>query len=367
LNDLDFDQIIPSFQFLGEFLDIQPFGYGHINDTYAVNFRLKDDREKQYILQRINHHVFNSPKRLMANIERVTVHLRQKIEEAGGNPDRGTITLIPTLDGRMFYCSDEGHYWRAQLMIEGAQSYQTARDQDHYYNASKAFGTFLRLLGDFPADRLYVTIPDFHHTGKRFETFIQAVEKDVANRAQAAKKEIEFVLERADETMILLDMVAQGQMPERVTHNDTKFDNVMIDDETGEGICVIDLDTVMPGLAVIDFGDSVRFAANPGGEDASDLDKVCIDLAIFDRLTHGYLDATRDFLTSAEIDNMAFGSKLITFEQGIRFLTDHLNGDSYYKIHRKNQNLYRSRTQLWMVHDMEMKYEQMLQIVEKYR
>lgn len=363
----EFEQIVKIFQFQGEFLDVQPYGFGHINDTYAICFRQKDGRIRQYILQRINHQIFKRPEEVMANIERVTTHLRQKIQEAGENPERGTINLVPTVDGQMFYRTLEGDYWRSHLMIEGARSYQTARDQDHYYNASKAFGTFLRLLGDLPADRLYVTIPDFHHTGKRFETFLQATERDVANRAQSAKKEIDFVLERADETMILIDLVAQNLMPERVTHNDTKFDNVMIDDETGEGICVIDLDTVMPGLTVFDFGDSVRFAANPGGEDTRDLESVCIDLAVFDRLTHGYLDATRDFLTTAEVNHMAFGAKLITFEQGMRFLTDHLNGDTYYKIIRGNHNLDRSRTQLLMVHDMEIKYEQMLRIVEKYR
>lgn len=362
-----FEQIVKFFQFQGEFLDVQPYGFGHINDTYDICFRQKDGRIKNYILQRINHQIFKRPEEVMANIEQVTTHLRQKIQEAGEDPERGTINLVPTVDGQMFYRTIEGDYWRAHLMIEGAQSYQTARDQDHYYNASKAFGTFLRLLGDFPADQLYVTIPDFHHTGKRFETFLQAAERDVANRAQSAKKEIDFVLERADETKTLIDLAAQGLMPERVTHNDTKFDNVMIDDETGEGICVIDLDTVMPGLAVFDFGDSVRFGANPGGEDTRDLKKVCIDLAIFDRLAHGYLEATSDFLTPAEVDNMAFGAKLITFEQGMRFLTDHLNGDTYYKIQREDQNLDRCRTQLHMVHDMEMKYEQMLQTIDKYR
>jgi hypothetical protein len=361
------EQIVKHFQFLGEFLDAQPYGFGHINDTYAVRVRQQGGRIKKHILQRINHQVFKHPEEVMANIDRVTSHLRAKIQEEGGDPERGTINLIPTTLGQMFCRDNEGDYWRAHLMIEGAQSYQIARDQDHYYNASRAFGTFLRLLEDFPADQLYVTIPDFHHTGKRCDTFLQAVERDIANRAQSAAKEIEFIVDRADETMLLIDLVDKGLMPERVTHNDTKFDNVMIDDVTGEGICVVDLDTVMPGLAVFDFGDSVRYGANPGGEDTRDLNKVCLDIEIFDRLAHGYLEATRDILTPVEVDNMVFGAKLITFELGMRFLTDHLNGDTYFKTQRENHNLDRCRTQLHMVHDMELKYEQMQQIIEKYR
>ena len=360
------EQIVTHFQFQGDFLDAQPYGFGRINDTYSVCFRQEWGGIKKYILQRVNHQVFKRPEAVMANIDRVTCHLRTKIQEEGGDPERGTINLIPTIDGHLFYRGIEGDYWRAHLMIEGAQSYQIARDQDHYYHASRAFGRFLRLLEDFPADQLFVTIPDFHHTAKRLDTFVQVVDKDVAKRAQLAKKEIDFILDRAGETAILVDLVDQGHMPERVTHNDTKFDNVMIDDITGEGICVIDLDTVMPGLTVFDFGDSVRSGANPGGEDTRDLNKVGLDMAIFDRLAHGYLDATRDILTPAEVNNLVFGAKLITFELGMRFLTDHLNGDTYFKTQRENQNLDRCRTQLHLVYDMEQKYEQMLNTIDKY-
>ena len=361
------EQIVKHFQFQGDYLDAQPYGFGRINDTYAVRFRQEAAGIKYYILQRINHQVFKRPEEVMANIDKVTSHLRNKIQNAGGDPERGTINLIPTIDGHLFYRTEEGDYWRAHLMIEGAQSYQIARDQDHYYHASKAFGSFLSLLEDFPVDQLFVTIPDFHHTAKRFDTFLQVVEKDVANRAHLAKNEIDFILDRAEETTILVELVDQGLMPERVTHNDTKFDNVMIDDVTGEGICVVDLDTVMPGLTVFDFGDSVRSGANPGGEGTRDLNKVCFDMAIFDRLAHGFLEATRGILTTYEVDNLVFGSKLITFELGMRFLTDHLNGDTYFKIDGENQNLDRCRTQLRLVYDMELKYEQMLSIIDLYK
>ncbi|RPI70192.1 MAG: mucin desulfatase, partial [Desulfobacteraceae bacterium] len=303
----------------------------------------------------------------MQNIERVTTHLRQKIIAAGGNPDRETLNLIPTVEGKTFYKTPDGNYWRAYIFIEDALTYQVVENLQHIYNAAAAFGKFQKLLGDFPAGQLYETIPNFHHTGKRFTAFVEAVENDVKNRAGAVKAEIEFAQQRAAEAPVLVDLLAQGKLPERVTHNDTKFNNVMIDDKTGAGICVIDLDTVMPGLSLYDFGDSVRTGAATAAEDEQDLSKAGIGLEIFDHLTHGFLDAVRDVLTPTEIDYLPFAAKLITFENGIRFLTDHLAGDVYFKIHRENHNLDRSRTQFKMVKDMEEKFDQMTKIVEKYR
>jgi hypothetical protein len=224
----------------------------------------------------------------------------------------------------------------------------------------------MQRLCDFPADQLYETIPDFHHTRKRFEAFCASVEKDVANRALSVRDEIEFVEKRAEETSVLVDLLKQGKLPQRVTHNDTKFNNVMIDDETGEGVCVIDLDTVMPGLSLYDFGDSIRSGANPAAEDEQDLAKVCMDLDLYESYTRGYLDAARDFLTPIEIDYLCFAAKLMTFECGMRFLADHLDGDIYFKVHRPHHNLDRCRTQFKMVADMEAKAEQMVAIVERY-
>lgn len=361
----DFAALIKNFQFKGDFLDASPHGFGHINDTYAVSFRQVNGLIHRYILQRINHDVFNKPEEMMQNIERVTSHLREKITAAGGNPDRETINLIPTQDEKSFYRTPEGNYWRAMVFIEGAQTYQKAERMGHYYNASKAFGKFLSMLSDFPPGHLYVTIPDFHHTGKRFEAVVEAVDRDVKNRAVSVKPEIGFILDRAEETTVLVDLLEGGKLPERVTHNDTKFDNVMIDGETGEGVCVIDLDTVMPGLCLYDFGDSVRYGANPAAEDERDLSKVYFDLEVFDRYAQGYLDATGDILTPTEVDYLPFSVKLITFEQGMRFLTDHLNGDVYYKIHRKDHNLDRCRTQFKMVSDIDEKFLQMVKIIER--
>jgi thiamine kinase-like enzyme len=363
----DFAAVVENLRFEGDFFKADPYGFGHINDTYAAYFRKADGTVHRYILQRINHNVFKHPKELVKNIERVTTHLRKKIIAAGGDPERETLNLIPTLDGESCHRMPDGSYWRAYIFIENAQTYQVVKSLDHVYSAAKAFGRFQKLLSDFPAERLYETVPNFHHTPKRFEAFVEAVERDIKNRARFAGPEIKFVKERAGETSALVDLLAQGRLPERVTHNDTKFNNVMIDDETGEGICVIDLDTVMPGLALYDFGDSVRSGANPADEDEPDLSRVCIDIEIFDRLVHGYLDAARDFLTPSEIDCLAFSAKLMTLECGIRFLTDYLSGDVYFKIHRESHNLDRCRTQFKIVSDMEEKLDQMEGVVEKYK
>jgi hypothetical protein len=363
----DFAALIKHFEFEGDFLEVKPHGFGHINDTWAARFRKANGVVHRYILQRINHNVFKNPEKLMQNIERVTTHLRKKIIAAGGDPQRETLNLIPAVDGKTFYRTHDGDYWRAYIFIEGAQTYEVVESLDHVYNASKAFGKFQRLVSDFPAGQLYETIPNFHHTGKRFEAFVEAVERDVKNRAQFVKAEIEFVEKRAEDTSVLVGLLEQGKLPRRVTHNDTKFNNVMIDDETGAGICIIDLDTVMPGLSLYDFGDSVRSGANPAAEDERDLSQVCIDLEIFDRLAHGYLDVARDFLTPIEVDYLPFSAKLMTFECGVRFLADHLNGDVYFKTHRENHNLDRCRTQFKMVRDMEEKFDQMVRVVGEYR
>lgn len=362
----DLPEVIGRFQFEGHFLDAIPYGFGHINDTYAVRCQLPDGRTRRYILQRINRNVFKHPRQVMHNIERVTTHLRAKIIAAGGDPEREAVSLIPTVDGASYYVSAAGDYWRAQRFIEGAQSYQVADSLDVYYAAAGAYGRFLNMLDDFPADELNATIPDFHHTPKRFQTFVRAVEEDRAGRAAAVRPEIDFILDRAEETGVLIALFEQGLMPNRVTHNDTKFENVMIDDESGQGVCVIDLDTVMPGFAVFDFGDSVRSGATTAAEDEPDTFKVHFDLAVFERLAQGFLEETRDVLTPVEIEHLAFGAKLITFEQAIRFLSDYLDGDVYYKTRHERHNLDRCRTQIKLVSEMEASFDEMNRIVQRY-
>ncbi len=363
----DFPDIVQCFRFEGEFLRAYAYGTGHINDTYAAEFKRQNGAKHRYLLQRINHDVFQRPEELMANIECVIRHLQEKIKNAGGDPQREALSLIPTFSGGTYCRTADGNYWRAFILIEKAQAYEVAESPQHVYHAARAFGSFQKMLADFPADRLHETIPNFHHTQRRYEAFVSAVERDAANRASTVRPEIDFVEQRVGEMPILVDLLAQGLLPERVTHNDTKFNNVMIDDETGEAVCVIDLDTVMPGSALYDFGDAVRAAANTAAEDEQDLAKVAFDMEIFEYLSHGYLDTSREFLTQTELDYLAFSARLMTFECGMRFLADHLDGDIYFKIHRQNHNLDRCRTQFKLVQEMESQFDRMLRIVDHYR
>jgi Ser/Thr protein kinase RdoA (MazF antagonist) len=248
-----------------------------------------------------------------------------------------------------------------------ARTYQVVGHLDHFYHAGKAFGKFQKLVSDVPPDELYETIPDFHHTPKRFEAFVRSVERDAENRARLARPEIEFVEQRAGEAPVLVDLLDKGELCQRITHNDTKFNNVMIDDETGEGICVVDLDTVMPGLPLYDFGDAIRSGANPAAEDEPDLSRVRMDLDLYDSFSRGYLEMSRDFLTPVEISYLPFSARLMTLECGMRFLADFLDGDVYFEVHRPGHNLDRCRTQFKMVEDMESKFDEMIRIVERYR
>lgn len=363
----DFAALVQLFQFEGVFLQARPYGSGHINDTYAARFRKPDGTPHRYLLQRINHEVFKDPEQLMQNVEGVTGHLRDKILARGGNPLRETLTLVPTVQGSSWCRAQDGNCWRAFVFIEGARTYEVVDSPDQAYQAARAFGAFQRLLADFPAERLHRTIPGFHDTRQRFEALLVAVQHDAANRAHVARPEIAFAERRFEDTCVLGDLMEEGKLPERVAHNDTKFNNVMIDDETGKGVCVIDLDTVMPGLSLFDFGDAVRSGANSALEDERDLSKVKIDLQLFDRFARGYLDAARSFLTLRETETLAFSARLMTLESGLRFLTDYLEGDVYFKVHRKDHNLDRCRTQFSLVRDMEANFAQMVRIVDRYR
>ena len=360
-----FPELVPHFCFEGEFVRAEPYGFGHINGTYAAYFRQSDGEVRRYLVQRINHRVFKDVPGLMENVVSITAHLRRKIVAASGDPDRETLTLVPTREEGVFHETADGDFWRAYVFIEGARTYEAVENLRQVYNVGKAFGNFQKLLADFPAERLRETIPNFHHTRKRFEAFVQAVERDAQNRAHTARPEIEFVERRVADTSVLLDLLERGVLPSRVTHNDTKLNNVMLDDETGEGICVIDLDTVMPGLSLYDFGDAVRYAANPAVEDERDLAQVCIDLEIYDRFARGFLEAARDHLIPGEMEYLSFSARLMTLECGIRFLVDYLEGDVYFRTQREGHNLDRCRTQFKMVEDMEAKFDQMQKIVAR--
>ena len=322
---------------------------------------------KRYILQRMNNQIFLNPEELMENVVGVTSWLRKKIVENGGEPERETLNLVPAKDGKAFYKDSEGEYWRVYLFIEGAKTYDLVENQEDFYQSAVAFGRFQGLLADYPAETLHETIQDFHNTVKRLDTFKKAVEADGCGRAAQVQEEIQFVLDREALAHKLCDMQAEGKLPLRVTHNDTKLNNIMIDDETRKAICVIDLDTVMPGLSVNDFGDSIRFGASTGAEDEPDLSKVSCSMELFELYTKGFVEGCKGSLTEEELDMLPVGAMTMTYECGMRFLTDYLEGDHYFKIHREGHNLDRCRTQFKLVKDMEEKWNQMNEIVNKYR
>ncbi|NLG93486.1 MAG: aminoglycoside phosphotransferase family protein [Clostridiales bacterium] len=358
--------IVEQFQFEGQFVGLLPYGSGHINDTYSVIFQM-EERINRYILQRINTDVFCKPVELMDNVVGVTRYLYSAITKAGGDPKRETLNLIPTQDGSYYYVDEQGGYWRAYLFIENTVTLQRARSKEDFYESARSFGRFQLLLADYPAETLHETIPLFHNTPNRIRQFQEALQADKKERAAKVQKEIDFVLKREEFTHVLVDLQAQGKLPLRVTHNDTKLNNVLIDADTGLGICVIDLDTVMPGLSLNDFGDSIRFGASTAAEDEPDLSKVNFDLDLFEAYTRGYLEVAGKVLTDAEIDNLPVGAKMLTLECGIRFLTDYLAGDIYFKTAHPNHNLDRARTQFKLVQDMEEKWDTMFEIVQKHR
>jgi hypothetical protein len=361
----DLKAISKAFDMRADFVSAEPFGSGHINDTYAAWYN-QGGRPIRYIHQRINHEIFKDPVMLMQNIERVTQHLRDKLVSAGA-PDvtRRTLTLIPALDGKNWHTDPDGNTWRTYIFIDKAQTYDQIETHEQAFQAAKAFGHFQELLSDMSGPMLVETIPDFHNTRNRFDVLKAAVEADTANRAKQAEADITFALEREEMVDVLLNLQAKGRIPTLITHNDTKLNNVMLDDETTEGICVIDLDTVMPGLSLYDFGDMVRTAARSSAEDEKDLSKVEARLDMFEAITRGYLDSAGDMLTQTEKDHLAFSARLITFEIGIRFLTDYLQGDVYFKTHREGHNLDRCRVQFKMVELFEQQEARMDEIVRQ--
>lgn len=362
------DEVLAAYGFGEGLKSCERYGSGHINDTFLVVMERagEGEEERRYILQRMNHEVFKDPAGLMNNVAGVTKFLRKQIVEHGGDPDRETLNLIETVGGAAFYEDSKGNSWRVYLFIDGATCYNLVEKPEDFYQSGKAFGHFQRMLADYPAAELVETIPGFHDTPKRFETFKQAVADDICGRAAAVQEEIRFALDRAADMGVAKDMLTAGELPLRVTHNDTKLNNIMIDDATGEALCIIDLDTIMPGLSIFDFGDSIRFGANTAEEDETDLSKVSLSLPLFEIYTRGFLEGCGGSLTETEKRMLPMGAKLMTLECGIRFLTDYLQGDTYFKIHREHHNLDRTRTQFELVADMERKWDEMKAIIERH-
>ncbi len=335
---------------------------GHINHTYTIEFTDSSDKRVKWLLQNINTNVFKKPMELMDNVMRVTDFLRGKISEEGGDPERETLTVYPTTDGKNCFVDSNGKCWRVYNFVDNAFSYNSIENPQLFYRAGAAFGKFQAQLADFPIDTLFETIEDFHHTYKRLHNLKTAEEKNASGRAENVKAELEFAYAREDDTRKVVDLIEKGEIPVRVTHNDTKLNNIMFDSNTKSPICVVDLDTVMPGSALYDFGDAIRFGASTAAEDEKDLSKVSMDIGLYEQYVKGYLSTAGKSLNSKEIEYLPFSAKLLTLECGIRFLTDYIDGDVYFGTSYPEHNLDRCRTQFKLVADMEEKFDDMVKI-----
>lgn len=364
-QELSLREAIGAYDFGGIVTDTVQYGSGHINDTYAVTVKTYQEDNKRFILQRINTKVFKNPVALMSNIVSVTEYLHKVIAENGGDPLRETLTLVKTKENTYYFTDGYGEIWRCYLFIEGTYCLQEVEGPEQFYETAKSFGRFLRLLDGYPSGTLAVTIEKFHDTRSRFQNFKAALSADVRSRADNVAAEAEFILKHEADCAVLVDLLDQGKLPLRVTHNDTKLNNILLDIKTGKGICIVDLDTIMPGSSLYDYGDSIRYGATTAAEDEQDLSKVHFDKALFEIFTKGYLEAAGDVLTPLEKAYMPWGAKLMTLECGMRFLTDYLNGDIYFKISRENQNLDRCRTQLKLVAEMEQCWDEMNEFLHK--
>jgi hypothetical protein len=360
----DIKSIVKHFRICGQLTEIRPLLRGHINDTYVLTTR-KNENIVRYILQRINQTVFKDPPLVMGNIIRVTEHIRSRMEKIDPALASRQLTVIAS-DDDTYFCKDaEGNFWRVYNFIEDAVAYDIFESADLAYEVARMFGWFQRMLVDLPGPALHESISDFHNTPRRFETFRRVLKEDTCNRAKNAKPEIKFLFDNAAICDVLLNLADKGKIPVRVTHNDAKINNVMLDKNTNKGVCIVDLDTVMPGLSIYDFGDMVRTGTTLADEDERDLSKIAMNLPMFEVLARGYAEQSKHFLTSTEKEHLVFAAKLITFEQLIRFLTDYLAGDVYYKVHREGHNLDRSRTQMKLVQSIVEQENTMNEVVER--
>ena len=362
----DLQKICDAFSLDGTFTGYEKNNNGHVNSTFTLIFE-EDGNVKKYILQNINTEAFKKPNELMSNIVAVTSHIRKKNEEMNSPwADRGTLTFLPCKDGEYYFVDEQNNCWRVYKFIDDVYTCNSISDEQVFCNAGVAFGAFQNLLSDFDGSTLFETIEKFHNTASRFENLKKAMLENRSGRLDTVKEEIEFALSYEAETHILVDMIAEGKLPLRVTHNDTKLNNILFDNVSNQGICIIDLDTVMPGLSLYDFGDSIRFGANTAAEDEMDVSKVSLNLPLYEAYVKGYLSSAKDALTDLEKELLPFGAKMMTYECGIRFLTDYLNGDIYFHTDYPEHNLVRTRTQFALVADMEKKMDKMLEITKKY-
>ncbi|WP_010662655.1 phosphotransferase enzyme family protein [Marinilabilia salmonicolor] len=356
--------ITNQFSINGTVATIKPFGNGLINTTYKV--RTSESDAPNYLLQIVNHHIFKNVSELTRNIERVTSHIRGKLEEQEAHDiDRRVLTPVKTNDGKGFFKDEEDNYWRMFLFIEEAHSYDQLASVKQAEAGGRAFGQFQKLVSDLPGEPLYPVIPGFHDTEMRIKNFKERVKENPVGRLEDVQQDVDFLLERSDEYKKIIQMGREGKIPQRIVHQDTKFNNVLLD-ENDDVLCVIDLDTVMPGYVCYDIGDAIRNGANTGKEDDPNLDNVGINMELFEGFMKGFLQETNGILTREEKETLAFGAKLLTYEQAVRFMDDFLDGDKYYKTESVEHNLIRARAQIKLLKSMEEKFDRMEEIVSRY-
>ena len=356
------ENVVYAFSVEGKVKEYVPFGNGHINDTRLVTM----ENGVQYVLQRINKNVFKRPDLLMENYVGVTTFIRKKIEAAGGDPLREVLNAIPAKDGKPYTIDEEGQYWRLLVYVTDSMSYDKVERPEQFYESAVSFGDFQYMLRDYPAETLHETIVNFHNTPDRYRQLMEAVEGDAKGRLSEVGAEVEFAKARCEFAGTLERAHAEGRLPLRVTHNDTKLNNILFDINTGRPLCVVDLDTIMPGYSVNDFGDSIRFGATTALEDETDLSKVNFDISLYELYVKGFIEGAKGGLTEGELEMLPIGAIMMTFECGMRFLADYLNGDTYFRIHRPSHNLDRCRNQFKLVADMEAHLDEMRAIVKKY-
>ena len=356
-------KIIDNFSIKGDFVSATPYGNGHINGTELVVTR-EGDREHKYILQRINKNVFKRPDLLMENYVSVTEFIRGKILAAGGDPEREVINVIKTHDGESYCIDENGEYWRMLVYVTDNISYDRVEKPEQFYESAVAFGNFQYMLRDYPADTLHETIVNFHNTPDRYRQLMEAVERDVCGRLAEVTADVEFAKARRDFAATFERAREEGRLPLRVTHNDTKLNNILMDAKTGKAKAVIDLDTIMPGSMLYDFGDSFRFGASTAAEDEKDLSKVHFDIELFKAYAEGYCGAVKNSITKREAELLPYGAYLMTIECGMRFLADYLSCDTYFATKYEGHNLVRCRTQFALAKEMEEQMSQMNAIIE---
>ncbi len=359
----DIKQIIKQFGFEGNYESVEELTSGNINVTYKLTYRQDDGSAKDYVLQKINTNAFKKPEQLMSNANLITSHIYKAMASQNIDCERRILRFIPTVHGEYLYTDENGGCWRSYFFINNVTAYDTIEDPKHFYEAGRAFGEFQKYLFDFPAEKLFETIPNFHNTTKRFYDFVASVAADKAGRVEKLEKEIDFFFERRKMMGKIIELMNAGVLPERVTHNDTKINNVLIDTDTGKAVCVIDLDTVMLGSILYDYGDAIRFGASTADEDEQDLSKIGVDMNLFKMFTDGFVSEINHTITNEEIKNLPLGVLVITCELAMRFLTDYINGDEYFKVKYPDHNLVRARAQIRLLEEFEKHYDEMQEYI----